>query len=55
VLEEKIFGDLEETVKTKYAGPIAFNKESLFLNGIMIAVCGSLIYDIGLTAIRTFG
>jgi len=39
----KILEFLEVAVKTKYAGPNAFNPESLLLNVIMIQVCASLI------------
>ena len=38
-VDDKIFGSLEDALKTKYAGPLALNKESLMLNALMFLVC----------------
>lgn len=41
--DDKIFDDLGNAVKTKYAGPTAFNSESLLLNVIMVQVCTQVV------------
>jgi len=38
-MDDKILDRLEDTVKTKYAGPDALNAESLVINLVMLQVC----------------
>lgn len=45
--DDKLFGYLDDALKTKYAGLTANNPESLLLNGIMIQVCASVINNDG--------